>query len=478
MAFKIGDRGQVILLPSSIEEFVEQTDPVRAYDAIVDSMDFVELGLDLDGSKMGPSSYNPVSMLKLLVYGYSYGIRSSRKLERALYHNFSFIWIAGGLKPDHKTIARFRKDNEKALQKVLKQTVRICLKIELIDGNCFFVDGTKMRGSASINNTYSEEGLQKLLERIDDDIDSLMAKCNEIDDKESGSFVKVKKDIQKAQNLKDKISQAKKALKKSDRKKINTTDHDAVNMKGRQGSHAGFNGQAVVDEKHGLIVSSDVVSENNDLNQFTKQIENANENVGKKCKISVGDAGYSSVDDIAKMKEDIDVIVPNPKQISSESSKKKNKPFAKEKFTYDEVNDIYICPEGNALKYNRYIKKDNNSIYRIEDLNLCRECKFYGICTKDKYGRTIRRLKNEKLKQKLASRYDSEEGKKIYARRKEVAELPFGHIKRNLGAGYFLLRGLKAVNAEFSILTGCFNVARMITLLGGVPGLVAALKLI
>jgi len=139
---------------------------------------------------------------------------------------------------------------------------------------------------------------------------------------------------------------------------------------------------------------------------------------------------------------------------------------------------LHFEVENSIYKFKRYIKKDSNRAYRIEDFNLCRECKFYGICTKDKYGRTIRRLKNEKLKQKLASHYDSEEGKKIYARRKEVAELPFGHIKRNLGAGYFLLRGLKAVNAEFSILTGCFNIARMITLSGGVPGLVAALKTI
>ena len=79
------------------------------------------------------------------IYGYSYGIKSSRKLERETYHNMSFIWLMGGLKPDHKTIAEFRRKNEKAIQKVLKQCARMCIKLDLIAGNVLFVDGTKIR---------------------------------------------------------------------------------------------------------------------------------------------------------------------------------------------------------------------------------------------------------------------------------------------------------------------------------------------
>lgn len=83
-----------MLLPPSIEDYINPDAPVRAYDAIVDALDLTELGLDLNPSKTGCPQYDPSTMLKVLLYGYSYGVRSSRKLERELYYNLSFI-LAG-----------------------------------------------------------------------------------------------------------------------------------------------------------------------------------------------------------------------------------------------------------------------------------------------------------------------------------------------------------------------------------------------
>ncbi len=103
MAYRKGNRYQMTMLPQSIEELVAKDDPVRAYDAFVEALDFNKLGIKIDPNKVGNPEYNPKAKLKLLVYGTSYGIRSSRKLERATYHNMSFIWLMGGLKPDHKT---------------------------------------------------------------------------------------------------------------------------------------------------------------------------------------------------------------------------------------------------------------------------------------------------------------------------------------------------------------------------------------
>ena len=100
MAYRHGNRCQITMLPPSIEEYVVSDDPVRAYDAFIDSFDLDELGFELNPDKVGNSAYDPVSMLKLLTYGYSYGIRSSRKLERAIHHNLSFIWLVGGLTPE------------------------------------------------------------------------------------------------------------------------------------------------------------------------------------------------------------------------------------------------------------------------------------------------------------------------------------------------------------------------------------------
>src|SRR5512137_2954685 len=127
MAYRYGDREQMALLPQSIEDYVPAEHPVRVYDAFVEALDFGSLGIELDEEQVGNSEYDPRAMLKLLVYGYSYGVRSSRKLERETHDNLSFVWLMGGLRPDHKTIAEFRRQNRKALKEVLRQCARMCL---------------------------------------------------------------------------------------------------------------------------------------------------------------------------------------------------------------------------------------------------------------------------------------------------------------------------------------------------------------
>src|SRR4249920_809809 len=168
MAYRYGNRDQLGLLPPSIEEYVGEEDAVRAYDAFVESVDFLELGIELDEGQVGNSEYDPRAMLKLLVYGYSYGLKGSRKLERACHHNVSFMWLMGGLKPDHKTIAEFRRQHKKALKQVLKQCVRLCVKLDLIAGNVLFVDGSKIRANAARAKTYDRLRYEKMMTELDD----------------------------------------------------------------------------------------------------------------------------------------------------------------------------------------------------------------------------------------------------------------------------------------------------------------------
>ena len=184
MAYQYGDRFQMNLFPKSIEEYVGPEDPVRAYDAFVETLNLMELGIIWDEEQVGHPEYDPKAMLKLLVYGYSYGIRSSRKLERATYHNVSFIWLMGGLMPDHKTIARFRKNNKKPLKNILKQCAQLCIRLGLIEGNTLFVDGSKIRANASIDNIWTQERCEKYLKNIDEHIESILKECDVIDEKE------------------------------------------------------------------------------------------------------------------------------------------------------------------------------------------------------------------------------------------------------------------------------------------------------
>jgi transposase len=460
------------LLPQRIEEYIAPDDPVRAYDAFVEALDLRALGITLDPHQVGNSEYHPLSMLKLLVYGYSYGIRSSRKLERATHHNLSFIWLTSGLKPDHKTIAEFRRKNKEALAQVLKQCARICIKLNLIEGNTLFLDGSKIRANASIKNTWTREKAQKALKHIDERIFDILTQCDRVDEAEegTGSLVTMDKELKDQDLLKSKVKGILKELEEEKQKSLNTTDPECTRINSLQGSHAGYNLQSTVDEKEGLILSSDVVSENNDLNQFASQIKKANQILGKKCKTAVADSGYATTDQLEKIdQQGIKVIVPSQRQA------RKGEPheFAKERFTYDPKNDYYICPPGHKLILSSTNKK--NKTYKISDKKICLACPHYGICTRSKTGRTIARLLKEEVRQRLEAQYEEPQSQEIYKLRKQKAELPFGHIKRNLKVDSFLLRGLKGVRAEASILATCFNLVRMINLLG-VPALVRELN--
>ena len=149
-------------------------------------------------------------------------------------------------------------------------------------------------------------------------------------------------------------------------------------------------------------------------------------------------------------------------------------PFDKSNFNYDKENDCYICPEGKILKNNgRDLKKKRTDYRNKKD---CLLCKYYGLCTTSKTGRSIKRRESEETAETVEKNFDTERAQKIYDRRKEVAEIPFGYMKRFLNGGYFLLRGLENVKAEAFLFCTCFNLKRLIKLLGGVRPMIENLK--
>jgi len=464
MAYRYGDRCQKTLFPQSIDEYIPNDAPVRAYDAIIGSVDFDELGIKVDPHKVGCPQYDPKVMLKLLVYGYSYGVRSSRKLEREANYNLSFIWLTGGLKPDHKTIAEFRRKNKIALQKVLKQSARLCIRLGLIEGNTLFVDGTKIRANASMRNNWTEERCQKSLKNIDKRIKDILLECEAADDheKQQQSLIKMRQELENHETLKSRVENILNELEAEKKQSTNTTDPDSKSMRTRQGPGYSYNAQLTVDEKHGLIVNSDVVSDNHDYHQFSEQIDQANEVLGKPCEVACADAGYADTNNLEMVDEQgIKVVVPSRRQVS----KKEVGEFDKSRFKYDSKNDVYTCPEGKVLKF-----YGTNKARRVRNYAagiVCQNCKHFGKCTNSKRdGRKISRLFKEELREKLEASYKLPSSQKIYALRKQKAELPFGHIKHNLKVSHFLLRGLDGVNAEMSLLSGCFNIVRMINIIG------------
>lgn len=482
MAYIMSHRMQATCLPPVIDDYVGADDPVRVYDAFVDTLNLPALGISIE-LQPGPEEYHPAVLLKLLLYGYSYGIRSSRKLERACYHNLSFQWLLGGLKPDYRTIARFRIRYKEQIKNMLKQCVRTCIDLELIDGNTLFTDGSKFRANASITNTWTKEKCAKALPHIDEAIGRLLEECEHIDAQEEGdpSLVKLRKKITDKEQLRRKIQASLHTLNEDTIASTNSTDPDAVKAKSRQGTHASYNVQMNVDGKHGLIVHSEAVSDCNDYNHLKEQVQRASENLGHNPVTVCADAGYSSILDLKDIDAEIQVIVPDQEALVKERTKNEEQ-YGKNNFAYDELTDAYTCPTGSRLtlynacaqRHGKHIKRYNVKVYKAT-AQACTRCPQFGICTTNKTGRTIERSFHEKAQERILAHYTSPQGQEIYKRRKEEVEHVYGHMKRNLGAGQFMLRGKGNVDAEVSILSTCFNLVRMITIIG-IPQLLLKLR--
>ena len=232
-----------------------------------------------------------------------------------------------------------------------------------------------------------------------------------------------------------------------------------LKVKDKQTFTAGYNMQNVVDDKHGLIVHTDVVTDANDSEQLSNQITQANSIIGGTCKTACADAGYANT----KIQKEVDeknitVVVPSQRQAKKEPSG----PFSKDKFVYNAEKDSYTCPAGKTLRYvctDGYARK-----YRIQSALTCQACPFFGQCTSNNKGRMISRLVLEEEREKFEKQYSN--NLHVFQRRKEKVEHPFGHIKENIGARSFLLRGLKGVKAEAGLLALAFNLTRIINILG------------
>ena len=201
---------------------------------------------------------------------------------------------------------------------------------------------------------------------------------------------------------------------------------------------------ALVDDRHGLIVHAEAVNQTSDINQFAEQIDQANKRLDKPCEVACGDGGYADTVELKKIDEQgIQVVVPSQRQALHQEEK----PFSKSHFRY-------------AGQEHKSGKKD----YRISEAGICQGCPHYGVCTTAKLGRKIVRFAHEQDKLRFEAQYEASQ--EIYDRRKTRAEHPFGHIKRNLKTDSFMLRGTDGVQAETSLLASCFDLRRVMTILG------------
>jgi transposase len=165
------DRGQLWLLPESLDQWVEERNPVRVIDAFVEQLDLDELGFKMaEPADLGRPGYNPALHLKLYIYGYLHRIQSSRRLERECQRNLEVMWLLGRLAPDHKTIADFRKDNGAAIKKVCARFVELCRQMGLLAKASVAIDGSKFKAVNNRDKNFTTAKVEKRRRQLEESV--------------------------------------------------------------------------------------------------------------------------------------------------------------------------------------------------------------------------------------------------------------------------------------------------------------------
>ena len=465
------DRRQVQMLPPTVEEYVSAAAPVRVIDAFVDQLDLEALGFLAARGGTGRPPYHPAMLLKLYAYGYLQRVRSSRRLEAECTRNLEVIWLTGNLRPDHWTIAAFRREHQARFKSVLREFNLVCRKLELFGAELVAIDGAKFKAVNSPKRHYTAAQLTELIAHIDTRIDDYVQQLDQADEAAADvpgqpTTDELAAKLAQLQQRRAVHAELHAALAGSGQTEVSLTDPDS---RGQKNVGVGYNVQVAVDAKHDLIAAESVEQAANDLGQLAPMAQAAQAEIG--VTTAVADAGYHEAGQLEKCEQaNLTTYVPAPGTRSGQANGGAAV-YPKELFRYDATQDCYHCPAGQELA--RAGVGSKNGKERIYYLNTaaCRPCPLKAQCTTARY-RKLSRLQNEPVVERQAARV--KERPEVVAERKTIVEHVFGTL-RLWGHDEFLCRGLGMVRAEFSLSALTYNLRRALNIVG-VAQLLAVLR--
>ena len=451
-----------------LEQMVASDSFVRVIDLFVDSIDLASFGFKhVTFKEEGRPPYHPAVLLKLYFYGYRYGIRSSRKLEREAQLNLEVRWLLCEQTPSARTICSFRKEYSEAFRNIFRKFVFMLKELGLIEGKTIAIDSFKVRAQNSLKNNYNQKKIDRQLEYIDGRINEFEDALDKADSQEAKTELTQKIETQKTR--KQKYESLQEELKETGKDQISTTDEDAQSVVLQRGiTVVGYNVQASVDAKNKLITHFDTGSVN-DTNALAP-VAIATKEVLKVEEMDVlADKGYHTGEQLQQCHKNNITTYVSPKEPAS------NDPdiFPITRFVYNATTNSYICPAGEILTTNgtwlTHSSKGNKSAYKFQRYNTtkCKTCDLQPKCTKSKTnGRNIDRSEfagdieqnNKRVK----------ENPNYYRQRQQLAEHPWGTIKRQRGFDHVLTRGKTNVLGEVSLVFIGYNLTRIIQITEGI----------
>src|SRR5579863_947217 len=372
------DRGQWTLLPECLDDFIDESNPVRVIDVFVAALDLADMNFEgVEPAATGRPSYHPSVLLKLYIYGYLNRVQSSRRLEREAGRNVEVMWLLGRLAPDHKTIADFRKDNGLALRKVCARFVELCRQMGLLATSSVAIDGSKFKAVNNRDRNFTRNKVERRRTQLEESVARYLAQLDTADRQEPSEELAAKAEHLKEKLVKlegemQRLAAMEKMMLASPDQQISLTDPDSRSMatSGRGSGVVGYNVQVAVDTEHHLIIAHEVTNVGSDRAQLAHMAK-ATKAVLEATNLDViADRGYFSGEEILECdKAGITVTLPKPMTSNAKAEGR----FGKQDFRYLIEEDVYICPAGEKLVYH-YTTEENGLALRRYWTNACQRC--------------------------------------------------------------------------------------------------------
>lgn len=445
----------------------------------------------------GAPAYDPSILLKIILYAYSRGIVSSRKIARCCQENIIFMALSAETRPHFTTIADFVSSMGNEVLGLFRDILLICDEMKLIGKDMFAIDGCKMPSNASKEWSGTKAELNKKRQKMERAIRRILKKHRETDIEEKDIDV-VEKEKQYIQTLRRQIKKISKWLDDNDDKsgktgkprKSNITDNDSAKMKTSHGVIQGYDGVAAVDSKHQIVVQAEAYGQPQEHDLLEPMIEttrdnfkaiDSSEDVFKKTQVTA-DAGFHTEANMKMLaRENIDGYVADIqfrkrdprfadrdryKDRHREERRKLNKTpadmFTVKDFTFAEDKSYCICPAGKRLYRNggNVLIGNFRAIKFRGPKTVCRVCEVRTQCLKHPDRTEARQVHffvgrskegQETYTQKMKQKIDSDRGRLIYSKRIGTAEPVFANLRHALGLNRFTLRGKKKVNIQWKL---------------------------
>ena len=495
--FKAYNYSQRVFLPVSLEDqLLPGTLEFAIHTLVENRLNTSRFETHYRNDETGRLAYNPKILLKIVLLGYARGLISSRKIEQACRENVVFIALACGQQPDHSTIATFVSSMKAEILPLFRDVLLVCQEMDLLGGTFFALDGLKLPSNASKEWSGTKSEMHRKKERLEAKVQQLLEEHlqgDKEDDRGPGSGgpggTKLERQVKRLQKQAERIEawlKVNEAKYGTTGKEIssNLTDNESAKMKTAHGVIQGYNGQALIDGKHQVIVHAEAFGRGQDYAHGPPMLAGALENLQSlghnkeyfAGKIFTADTNYHSEPNLRTCQElGLDAYIPDrffrrrdPRYAAQRRYWPRRKRFVLEDFRYEESTDHYQCPQGKRLR--RIAKKAFgvglvHSIYVAEEKD-CRRCPLRLRCItnkegKRKYLRIPIAVELNNLSRRMAGKVDSELGREIYPQRFAVAEPVFANIRTHKRLDRFTLRGAIKVNIQWLLYCMVHNIEKI-----------------